>query len=216
MIKPISFCITTANNEKDYVIGLLDSLVNNTKFYRHEVLILIDSDNQNTYEKLLDYRKAKPNIKIHKNNTGHRIGYQKNISILFDKAVNDVVCYLQSDMVVSPQFDKYFLEALNNDTNRIITMARVEPPIHPESPEKITKSFGLTPDEFKYDEFMEFAKNLTKENRPLVYGHFAPFGLYKQTYFDKKIVSMHFYHNLIFIYKGNNNEKSNIVVDNKL
>jgi len=39
---------------------------------------------------------------------------------------------------------------------------------------------------------------------------------YKQTYFDKKIVSMHFYHNLIFIYKGNNDEKSNIVVDNKL
>tara|TARA_R110000824_G_scaffold152538_2_gene323787 strand:+ start:9964 stop:11301 length:1338 start_codon:yes stop_codon:yes gene_type:complete len=185
MIKPISFCITTANNEKDYVVGLLDSLVNNTEFNKHEILILIDSDNQNTYEKLLDYRKDKPNIKIHKNTTGHRIGYQKNISILFDKASNDVVCYLQSDMVVSPQFDKYFLEALNGDTNRIITMARIEPPIHPESPEKITKSFGLTPDEFKYEEFMEFAKNLTKENRPLVYGHFAPFGLYKQTYFDK-------------------------------
>ena len=27
-------------------------------------------------------------------------------------------------------------------------------------------------------------------------------------YFDKKIVSMHFYHNLIFIYKGDNNEQS--------
>jgi len=185
MIEPISFCITAANNEKDYVIGLLDSLVDNTEFSKHEVLILIDSDNQNTFEKLLDYRKDKPNIKIHKNTTGHRIGYAKNISILFDNASNGIVCYLQSDMVVSPEFDKYFLEALNGDINRIITMARIEPPIHPESPEKITKSFGLTPDEFKYDEFMEFAKNLTKENRPLVYCHFAPFGLYKQAYFDK-------------------------------
>lgn len=185
MIKPISFCITTANNEKDYVIGLLDSLVANTQFDKHEVLVLIDSDNQNTYEKLLEYRKDKSNIKIYKNTTGYRIGYQKNISILFGNASNDVVCYLQSDMVVSPEFDKYFLEALNNNTNRVITMARIEPPIHPESPEKITKNFGLTPDEFQYDEFMEFAKNLTKENRPLVYGHFAPFGLYKKTYFDK-------------------------------
>ena len=35
---------------------------------------------------------------------------------------------------------------------------------------------------------------------------------YKQSYFDRKIVSMHFYHNLIFIYKGDNNEKSNKVV----
>lgn len=37
---------------------------------------------------------------------------------------------------------------------------------------------------------------------------------YKQTYFDKKIVSMHFYHNLLFIYKGTNDEKSNLVIDN--
>jgi len=39
---------------------------------------------------------------------------------------------------------------------------------------------------------------------------------YKQSYFDKKIVSMHFYHNLIFIYKGNNNEESNMVVNNQI
>jgi len=38
---------------------------------------------------------------------------------------------------------------------------------------------------------------------------------YEKSYFDKKIISMHFYHNLIFIYKGNNNEKSNIVVNNQ-
>lgn len=38
---------------------------------------------------------------------------------------------------------------------------------------------------------------------------------YKQSYFDKKIISMHFYHNLIFIYKGDNNEESNVVVNNQ-
>jgi hypothetical protein len=38
---------------------------------------------------------------------------------------------------------------------------------------------------------------------------------YRQSYYDKKIISMHFYHNLIFIYKGNNDEKSNLVVNNK-
>ncbi len=38
---------------------------------------------------------------------------------------------------------------------------------------------------------------------------------YQQSFFDKKIVSMHFYHNLIFIYKGNNDEKSNLVVNNQ-
>ena len=38
---------------------------------------------------------------------------------------------------------------------------------------------------------------------------------YKQSYFDKKIVSMHFYHNIIFIYKGDNNEESNFIVNNQ-
>jgi len=34
---------------------------------------------------------------------------------------------------------------------------------------------------------------------------------YTPTYFDKHIISMHFYHNMLFIYKGDNNEGSNIV-----
>ena len=182
MTQSISFCITAAKNEKDYVLGLLDSLVANTDFEQHEVLILIDSDNQNQYEAFLEYRKDKPNIKIYKNE-GDRIGYQRNISILFSHAKNDVVVYLQADMVAGNKLDYYFLEALNKNKNAIITIARIEPPVHPESPEKITKSFGLTPDEFKYDEFIEFSKELQKENRPMIWGHFAPFGMYKETYF---------------------------------
>ena len=39
---------------------------------------------------------------------------------------------------------------------------------------------------------------------------------YKKTYYDKHIISMHFYHNLIFIYKGDNDEPSNKVRNNKL
>jgi hypothetical protein len=39
---------------------------------------------------------------------------------------------------------------------------------------------------------------------------------YKPTYFDTHIASLHFYHNMIFIYKGDNTEKSNILKDNQL
>ena len=34
---------------------------------------------------------------------------------------------------------------------------------------------------------------------------------YTPTYFDRNIISMHFYHNLLFIYKGQNNEGSNLL-----
>ncbi len=38
---------------------------------------------------------------------------------------------------------------------------------------------------------------------------------YEKTYYDKHIISMHFYHNMIFIYKGDNDEKSNYIINNK-
>jgi len=37
---------------------------------------------------------------------------------------------------------------------------------------------------------------------------------YKVSYFDRNIVAMHFYHNMVFIEKGKNNEGSNIIVNN--
>lgn len=184
MKNSISFCIASAKNEKYYTLGVLKSLEENTNFSEHEVIIFIDSDNQNTYETLLEYKKNKPNIKIHNNTTGFPIGSQRNVSIMFAHATKEVVIYLQSDMVVCPDFDKYFLKALDNNKNRVISAARIEPPLHPESPEKIVKDFGLFPEEFQYENFYKFAKDLQKENRPLMDGHFAPFGCFKETYFD--------------------------------
>lgn len=39
---------------------------------------------------------------------------------------------------------------------------------------------------------------------------------YQRSYYDSTIISMHFYHNMIFIYKGDNNEPSNYLQNNKV
>lgn len=39
---------------------------------------------------------------------------------------------------------------------------------------------------------------------------------YKKSYYDKHIIAMHFYHNMIFIYKGLNDEPSNYLKNNKV
>lgn len=68
------------------------------------------------------------------------------------------------------------------------------------------------------------SKNL--DNKSTIYGYFKTLidslnneefiiEDYKKTYFDKHIISMHFYHNMIFIYKGDNDELSNKVRNNK-
>jgi hypothetical protein len=51
---------------------------------------------------------------------------------------------------------------------------------------------------------MNFFKRLTDG---LNYKEFASRNGYKPTYYDQNIISIHFYHNLIFIYKGKNDER---------
>lgn len=183
MIKPITFCINTANNEKDYILLLLNSLKDHTQIDKHEVLVFIDTDNQNTYEALLDFKLKMPTLRVCKNPNQFPVWYQRNISILFGEAQNDIVCYLHSDMVVGKDFDKHICDNLQSK-NTILCCARIEPPLHPASPEKVVKNFGLTPAEFKYNDFNIFVDELQAENRPNQWGHMVPFVLYKSAWFD--------------------------------
>lgn len=181
--KPITFCIASANNEREYTHLLLRSLQINTDISKHEILVFIDSDNQNTYESLVEKKKELPNMRIYRNTSGFPIGSQRNVSIMFGAAKNEIVCYLQSDMVVGKNFDKHISDNMN-DEKIVLSCARIEPPLHPPGPEKIVKDFGITPEEFKWDEFNSFVSELQSENRPNIQAHFAPFAIYKRVYFE--------------------------------
>ncbi len=58
---------------------------------------------------------------------------------------------------------------------------------------------------------LNFFKSLTDSlnNKEFIKSNYEP------NYYDKKIISIHFYHNLIFVYKGENDEESNVVVHNQ-
>ena len=49
-MKKISFCINTAKNELNHIKLLFDSLKYNLKDKTHEIIVFVDSDNQNTTE----------------------------------------------------------------------------------------------------------------------------------------------------------------------
>lgn len=74
--------------------------------------------------------------------------------------------------------------------------------------EKVSgESWGGSSDLMAAHTSMNFFKSLVDG---LNYEEFI-FDQYTPSYFDKHIISMHFYHNLLFIYKGQNNEGSNIL-----
>jgi demethylmacrocin O-methyltransferase len=73
------------------------------------------------------------------------------------------------------------------------------------------EDFGGSMDFRNPDTIMYFFKSLTDS---LNNKEFICPG-YEQNYYDRKIISIHFYHNLIVIYKGDNDEESNVVKNNQ-
>jgi GT2 family glycosyltransferase len=177
---PISFCINTAVNELDNLKLLFRSLKDNLRYKGHEIIVFIDSDNEGTYEWLLTQKTEFEDLKILKNPLPICYGYARNINEMFKFATHDVVSYLQSDMVISKDYDYYISKHIK--PNMVLSSTRVEPPLHGPGHEKHTADFGLYPEQFKYDEFQKFCEN-NKTDKTTNY-FFAPFTMYKKVWND--------------------------------
>ena len=177
---PISFCINTAVNELDNLKLLFRSLKDNLRYKGHEIIVFIDSDNEGIYEWLLTQKTEFKDLKILKNPLPICYGYARNINEMFKFATHDVVSYLQSDMVISKDYDYYISKHIK--PNMVLSSTRVEPPLHGPGPEKHTADFGLYPEQFKYDEFQKFCEN-NKTDKITNY-FFAPFTIYKKVWND--------------------------------
>ena len=177
-MKNLSFCINTANNELDYIKLLFKSLKDNLSTLEHEIIVFIDSDNQNTEGWLQSQKNIFPNLKILKNILPLPYGYARNINTMFEYANNDIVSYLQSDMVISKGYDLDILK--NIKPNMILSSTRIEPPLHGPGEEKHTMNFGTNPNDFMYEEFIEYC-NQNKQSKFTNY-FFAPFTCYKEVW----------------------------------
>ena len=180
-MKPISFLINVAVDTLSHVKLLLKSLRQNlVEPDRHEILIFLDSDNEGTLEYLEAQKQNFKDLKIITHTLLPCVGYARNNNLLVEMAKNEIVSYLQSDMVVSPNYDVDILKDLKK--NQILSATRIEPPLHGEGFEKIVENFGTNPEIFEIERFNDFAKSI-KKDKSIEY-FFAPFTFYKQTWLD--------------------------------
>jgi hypothetical protein len=146
----------------------------------HEILIFIDSDNEDTCEYLKTQQQNFNDLKIITHSLLPCVGYARNNNLLVEMAKNEIVSYLQSDMVISPNYDVDILKDLKR--NQILSATRIEPPLHGEGFEKIVANFGVDPEIFELESFNDFAESV-KEDKHIEY-FFAPFTFYKQTWLN--------------------------------
>ena len=176
----LTFCINTCRNERHHLELLFRSMGKNLSRKDHEILVYVENDNQDTVGFLKTQKKLFGDLKIIINPLPLPLDYARNINLMFEMAKYPIVSYIQSDMVIGPLYDEEVVKHLDEHT--IISSTRIEPPLHPPSPEKITHDFGLDPMAFNLEAFSEFAE-IYKKNETTNFW-FAPFTMYKKPWAD--------------------------------
>lgn len=175
-MQKITFTTNVAKNTLAYVKLLLNSLKLNLDSDEHQILVFIDSDNENCLDYLLEMKAQFKDLTIVQNTLPVPIGYARNKTLLTQYAKYDIISYLQTDMVVGPHYDTEVLRHVKR--GRILSATRVEPPLHGESSVTVTKNLGLHPDEFNFDLWNTFSNSIKRDE--LTNFFFAPMTYYKE------------------------------------
>ena len=121
-----------------------------------------------------------PDFKAIKNEGPERLGH----TILYDRLVNevatkDVAMIYHADMYLCPGA----LDAIEREIEEktIVSLTRIEPPLHPDGPEKVLLNCGVEPEEFKEELVLEWVEK-NKDASKVTEGIFAPWAFYRKDF----------------------------------
>ena len=178
MDKVISFIQPSRNNLK-YLKWSYKSIRRNLG-YRHEICMADDFSDDGTWDWMNSVCLIDPNVKIHRNDGPERLGHTILYDTLVDMASNDIVMIYHADMYACPGMDEEVLKHL--ERGKVVSATRIEPPLHPDGPEKVLKDFGIEPEEFDELGLLQCVSELKSENKPITNGIFAPWAIYKEDF----------------------------------
>jgi glycosyltransferase involved in cell wall biosynthesis len=173
----ITFVIPSRNNLE--FLQLAYQSIRNLET-KHEILVLNDASTDGTQEWIDNLGDG--DLIVHHNPGPERIG----IVGMFDKGIEmartDIIMAFHSDMVAAPDLDKHILKHLKRGT--VVSATRVEPPLHPDGPEKMLVDFGIEVEDFDIDKFNNWVINeyKPKHDTLITEGIFAPWCMYKEDF----------------------------------
>lgn len=133
-----------------------------------------DASHDDTWSWLQELMETDPNVKALCNSSSERFG----LTIMYDKVVDELVTtplvlFYHADMYC---FDNTFKNMLKHYVDKsVITSTRIEPPMHPDGPEKHVFDMGFDIEDFKAQAVTEFASSLELQHKDVATeGFFAP------------------------------------------
>ncbi len=176
-MEKITFVIPSRNNLE--FLQLAYKSIRNLQT-KHEILVLNDASTDGTQEWINSL--GDDDLIVYHNPGPKRIG----IVGMFDKGIEmartDIIMAFHADMVVAPNLDKHILKHLKRGT--VVSATRVEPPLHPDGPEKMLVDFGIEVEDFNIDKFNNWVSNdyKPKHGKLVTEGIFAPWCMYKEDF----------------------------------
>jgi glycosyltransferase involved in cell wall biosynthesis len=178
-MKKITFVIPSRNNLEFLQLAYKSIRDLETK---HEILVLNDASTDGTQEWIDSL--GDEDLITHHNPGPERIG----IVGMFDKGIEmartDIIMAFHADMIAAPKLDENILKHLKKGT--VVSATRVEPPLHPPGPEKITINFHngkeAEVDNFDYKAFTDWCHKVGLKETKTTEGIFAPWCMYKEDF----------------------------------
>jgi hypothetical protein len=175
----ISFIQPSRNNLK-YLKWSYDSIRKNQGNHEVEICVADDfSDKDGTWEWCQEMMKIDSNFKAIRNEGPARLGH----TILYDTLVNEVatadICMIyHADMYLCPGALDYIEKYIG--PKKIISLTRIEPPLHPDGPEKVLADWGTEPEYFNEEKFLEWFNSIDSfKGNEITEGIFAPWAFMK-------------------------------------
>ena len=174
-MKKISF-IQPSRNDLKYLKWSYNSIRKNLGT-EHEICWADDFSDDGTWDWMNKIMRKDENVQIMRNDGPDRLGHTILYDRLVDMATNDIVMIYHADMYACPNMDVEVLRHLQR--GKVVSATRIEPPLHPDGPEKILKDFGIEPEEFDELGLLEYIKSCEDK---FTEGIFAPWAIYKDDF----------------------------------
>jgi len=172
--------IQPSRNNLKYLKWSYEAIRKNQEGHEVEICVADDASTDGTWEWCQEMMEKDPHFKAILNDTGKRLGH----TILYDRlinevATNDIAMIYHADMYLCPGA----LDAIEQEIKprTIVSLTRIEPPLHPDGPEKILRDFGVEPEEFKEEALLAFI-NSRVPNQDITEGIFAPWAFYREDF----------------------------------
>jgi len=172
--------IQPSRNNLKYLKWSYGAIRKNQGYHEVEICVADDASTDGTWAWCQEMMEKDPHFKAILNDTGKRLGH----TILYDRlinevATNDIAMIYHADMYLCPGA----LDAIEQEIKprTIVSLTRIEPPLHPDGPEKILRDFGVEPEEFKEEALLEFINSRVPSD-DITEGIFAPWAFYREDF----------------------------------